>query len=196
VGVIQSARGISTRLARSPAPLRGETFAALYEAQFNRVYGFVHFRTGDEAVAEDIAAEVFARAWSRLRDPGEPDAAAAWLFTTARRLVVDHYRRVPMQALGSVDESAHPSGRSPEASAVSNERLAILGRCLTDLSDRERDVIGLRFIARLRNRAIASLVHTSEGNVAKILHRALRKLRDRLATEGYTASDGLEGVTG
>jgi len=176
-------------------PSREESFAALYEAEFSRVYGFVNFRTGNETIAEDIAAEVFARAWARLRDPGERDAAAAWLFTTARRLVIDHYRRAPLRALASVDESAYPSSRSPEIAAVSNERLAILGRCLTDLADRDRDVIGLRFVARLRNREIASLVHTSEGNVAKILHRALRKLRDRLATEGYTAIDRLEGVT-
>jgi RNA polymerase sigma-70 factor (ECF subfamily) len=193
--MIQSARRISLRFAREPAPPREETFAALYEAQFDRVFGFVHFRTGDATTAEDIAAEVFTRGWSKLRDPGETDAASAWLFTTARRLVIDHYRRAAVQALGSVDESVHPSSRSPEAAAVSNERLATLGRCLTDLSDRERDVIGLRFVAQLRNREIATLVRTSEGNVAKILHRALRKLRDRMATEGYTASDGLEGVT-
>jgi RNA polymerase sigma factor (sigma-70 family) len=78
---------------------------------------------------------------------------------------------------------------------VARERLALLRRCLTDLSERERDVIGLRFIAQLRHREIASLVRTSEGNVAKILHRTLRTLRDRLAAEGYTASDGREGVT-
>lgn len=192
--MIPFVRQVSGRLARHPAPLRDETFAALYEAQFDRVYAFVHFRTADAATAEDIAAEVFTRAWSKLPDPDDRNAAAAWLFTTTRRLIVDHYRRPRLQDLASVDQSAHPSSPSPEGAAFSSERLAMLTRCLTDLSDRERDVIGLRFVARLRNREIGSLVRTSEGNVAKILHRALRKLRARLATEGYTASDGLEGV--
>jgi RNA polymerase sigma-70 factor, ECF subfamily len=195
LGVIHSARRISVGLVRDPAPPREQAFAALYEAEFDRVYGFVHFRTGDETTAEDIAAEVFARAWSKLRDPGNRNAAAAWLFTTARRLVIDHYRRAPIQPLGLVDEPTALPNRSPERAAVSNERLAVLRRCLTDLSDRERDVIGLRFVAQLRNREIAALVRTSEGNVAKILHRALRGLRDRLTAEGYTASDGLEGVS-
>lgn len=195
MGMIQSARQFSVRFVRGPAPLRDEAFAKLYEVQFDRVYGFVRFRTGDEATAEDIAAEVFSRAWSELRDPDDLNAAAAWLFTTARRLVIDHYRRARLRDLGSVDESAYPSSPSPETAAVSSERLAIVSRCLTDLSDRERDVIGLRFVVRLRNREIGSMVRTSEGNVAKILHRALRKLRDRLAAEGYTAADGLDGVT-
>lgn len=193
--MIHSVRQMSVRLARQPASPRNETFAALYEAHFDRVYAFVRFRTGDAATAEDIAAEVFTRAWSKLPDPDDRNAAVAWLFTTARRLIVDHYRRGRYQNLASVDESAHPSSHSPEAAAFSRERLALLTRCLTDLSDRERDVIGLRFVARLRHREIGSLVRTSEGNVAKILHRALGKLRDRLAAEGYTASDGLEGVT-
>jgi RNA polymerase sigma factor (sigma-70 family) len=193
--MIQSVRQMSARLARQPASPRNETFAALYEAQFDRVYAFVRFRTGDGPIAEDIAAEVFTRAWSKLPDPGDRNAATAWLFTTARRLIVDHYRRGWHQTLAAVEESAHPSSPSPEAAAFSSERLALLTRCLTDLSDRERDVIGLRFVAQLRHREIGALVRTSEGNVAKILHRALGKLRDRLAAEGYTASDGLEGVT-
>jgi RNA polymerase sigma-70 factor, ECF subfamily len=192
VDMIETVRRFSLRLGHGPVARREETFAALYEAQFDRVYAFARFRTADEAAAEDIAAEAFARAWSKLRDPADVDAATAWLFTTARRLLVDHYRRLSTQPVGSMSESAHPSSSSPERAALSSERLAMLARCLTSLTDREREIIGLRFIARLRNREIGSLVRTSEGNVAKILHRALRKLRDRLTAEGYTASDGLE----
>jgi RNA polymerase sigma-70 factor (ECF subfamily) len=190
--MIDSTRRYSWRLGRDPVARREETFAALYEAQFDRVYAFARFRTADAAVAEDIAAEVFARAWSKLRDPAEADAATAWLFTTARRLVVDHYRRPSTEAVGSMAESAHPSSSSPEDEALSSERLAVLARSMAGLTDREREIIGLRFVARLRNREVGSLVRTSEGNVAKILHRALGKLRERLTAEGYTASNGLE----
>lgn len=194
VGMIEPALRLTSRSAPHPASPREVTFGALYEAQFDRVYAFVRFRTNDKGAAEDITSEVFARAWSKLRDPAEHDAATAWLFTTTRRLVIDHYRLTPVRHLDLIAESADPLVPSPEAAALSSERLGILVRCLTELSERERDVIGLRFVARLRNRKIAAVVRTSEGNVAKILHRALRKLRDRLATEGYTASDGAEGV--
>ena len=195
MGMIQSARRISPRFAQRSAPEREEAFGALFDAQFDRVYAFVRFRTRDQATAEDIASEVFARAWFKLRDLGDPNAATAWLFTTARRLVIDHYRRRPSVPLEAIAQSGHPSSPPPESAAMAGERLAALARCLTDLSERERDVIGLRFIAELRNREIASLVRTSEGNVAKIIHRTLRKLRVSLADEGYTASDGLEGAS-
>ena len=188
----EAVRQFSLRPRRDAVARRDEAFGALFEAQFDRVYAFVRFRTADEAAAEDIAAEVFARAWSKLRDPADGDAATAWLFTTARRLVVDHYRRPSTETVGSMAESAHPSSLSPEDAALSSERLGVLARCMAGLTDREREIIGLRFVARLRNREIGSLVRTSEGNVAKILHRALRKLRERLTAKGYTASNGLE----
>src|SRR5439155_23032193 len=92
VDMIEAVRQFSLRLGRDPVARRDEAFGALFEAQFDRIYAFARFRTADEAAAEDIAAEVFARAWSKLRDPADVDAATAWLFTTARRLVVDHYR--------------------------------------------------------------------------------------------------------
>ena len=190
--MIEAVRQFSLRLGRDPVARRDEAFGALFEAQFDRIYAFARFRTADEAAAEDIAAEVFARAWSKLRDPADVDAATAWLFTTARRLVVDHYRRPPVEAVGSMAESAHPSSSSPEDAAILSERLAVLARNMAGLTDREREIIGLRFVARLRNREIGSLVRTSEGNVAKILHRALRKLRERLTAEGYAASNGPE----
>lgn len=180
---------------RRPLVAREQAFAKLYEAQFGRVYAYAHFRTSDPATAEDIAAEVFMRAWSQLPDLDDPSAAAAWLFTTGRRLVVDHYRRRRPHDLASIGGSAHLESPSPETIVLARERLAVLASCLQDLSDRERDVIGLRFVARLRNREIARLVRTSEGNVAKIVHRALRKVRDRMTADGYAPIDAAEGAS-
>jgi RNA polymerase sigma-70 factor (ECF subfamily) len=183
---------MTLRISHTPTRSREETFSALFGASFDRVYAFVLFRTANTHAAEDITAEVFARGWQKLRDPGDNDAAQAWLFTTARRLVVDSYRSRSTQPISQLAEVAHPQSPSPEIAALTNERLALLQRCLHDASERERDVIGLRFVARLRNRDIASLIGTSEGNVAKILHRTLHKLRDRLSAEGYRLEDGQE----
>ncbi|MFQ6101807.1 MAG: RNA polymerase sigma factor [Anaerolineae bacterium] len=48
------------------------------------------------------------------------------------------------------------------------------------LSDRERDLIGLKFAAGLPNRRIAELTGLSENNVGVILYRAVRRLRAEL----------------
>ena len=161
-----------------------EAFADLYRAHGGRVYAFVRYRVGDGAVAEDLTADVFARAWAKRGQLRSPEATVAWLFATARNLVTDHRRRRPDPLpLAALPPDVHPLAGSPESGALVAAQLAEVRRLLTDLGDREREAIGLRFVAGLRNGEIALILGTSEGNVAKILHRALRKLRERLPKE-------------
>jgi RNA polymerase sigma factor (sigma-70 family) len=48
------------------------------------------------------------------------------------------------------------------------------------LSEREQEIIGLKFGGGLTNRKIAALLDLGESHVAVILYRAMRKLRRRL----------------
>jgi RNA polymerase sigma-70 factor, ECF subfamily len=163
---------------------RDEAFAVLYERQFGRVYAFLRYRLGDELLAEDLTAEVFARAWAKLTDLQYPDKATAWLFTTARNLLTDHYRAQPvLLPLTGLPPEGHPVTDGPEMRVLAEERLELIQRCLGDLSEREREIVGLRFVAGLRNREIALVLSMSEGNVAKIIHRATSKVRKRLHEE-------------
>ena len=54
-------------------------------------------------------------------------------------------------------------------------RLSIL---LSQLADRDRELVALKYGAGLTNRAIAGLSGLSESNVAVILHRAVQTLRE------------------
>ena len=51
---------------------------------------------------------------------------------------------------------------------------------LEGLNTRERDILGLKFAARLSNRQIAKTTGLSESNVGVITYRAVGKLRERL----------------
>ena len=55
---------------------------------------------------------------------------------------------------------------------------------ISHLPDRQRDLLALKFSGRLNNREIAALTGLSEQNVAVILHRSIRILRQRLSDEG------------
>lgn len=166
-----------------------QAFTALYDAQFERLYHYLRYRLGDPALAEDLAAEVFSRAWLKW-DTLRPGAAATgWLFTAARHLVADHYRRGPAALpLDAVPPERHPRGAPPDVGVLLDERVALVRRAVAGLGDRERAVVELHFVAGLRHREIAQALGTSEGNVAKILHRTLRRLRASLAHE--EATDG------
>lgn len=166
------------------AAARTQAFADLYTAQFDRVYRYFCYRLDDPALAEDMTAEVFVRAWSKLGDLSGGDASLAWLFATARHLIADHYRaRRPTLPLAALPPADHPAGEPPDDGVVATEQRVLVARCLAELSEREREIIALRFAAGLRHAQISQVVGVSEGNVAKILHRALRKLRARLQGE-------------
>jgi len=160
-------------------------FAVFYDEFLPQVYRYVRYRVADTATAEDLTAAIFERAlraWNKRR---KPNSAASWIFRIARNTVVSHYRwrgrrsHVPLD-----DAEGKPStDATPEEWVLQTERWARIQEGIQALSRREQDIIALKFGSELTNRAIAPIVGVSEGNVAVILHRAMRKLHAHLERE-------------
>lgn len=64
-----------------------------------------------------------------------------------------------------------------------NETRAELLAAVARLSDRERDLIALKFAAGLTNRRIAELTGLSESNLGVILYRAVPRLRAEMSAK-------------
>ncbi len=153
-------------------------FARVYEKHVWSVYGFLAYRVHDRATAEDLTQATFERAlraWSRF-DP-RAGAERTWLMAIARNLLIDHYRRDHSDPVDPVDErlEAEVPGLE-ERFATSAELVEALSR----LSDREREVLALRFGGDLPGPEISSLLGLTLSNVQQISSRALRKLRELL----------------
>ncbi|HEX2981229.1 MAG TPA: sigma-70 family RNA polymerase sigma factor [Anaerolineaceae bacterium] len=152
-------------------------FDAVYRAEVTRVFNFFRYRVGDDQLAEDLTAETFEKAW-RNRERYRRDRAAfsTWLFTIARRVAVDHYRR--RQAVVSLEAlSELPAGEPTENAIQERVDFARLTALLAQLAEHDRELVALRYGAGLTNRAIAGLTGLSESNVAVLLHRVVQKLR-------------------
>ena len=150
---------------------------ALYAEQMPRVYNYFRFRVGTDADAEDLTARTFERAW-RARERYRQDLAgfSTWLFTIAHNVAVDFLRsRRPQVSLDVVQEMAADGTPEEDAARHSDlERLTILA---ASLSEREQELIALKYGAALDNRLIARLTRLTESNVGTILHRAVQTLR-------------------
>ena len=162
-------------------------FVRLYRELFPPVHGYVRFRVGDRLAAEDLVALVFERALARLATVREPERVRAWLFTIARNAVAD-YRRShrPTSDLEAAERLEHLWIDSPEAGAVRHDERRRLAAYLAELTDRERELIGLKLAAGLSNREVGRVLSLSETNVAQIAHRAVVKLRRRFDAEEST----------
>jgi len=160
--------------------MQGEDFAALYRAYLQRVLNYMRTRVGDEALAADLTAATFERAFAKRRQLRNSDAFAAWLFRIARSELAQHYRRRnrrdSFEALADV-EGLTSDDPVPGEAVARSEELEQLLNALELLSMREREIIRLRFVAGLTNRSIAKVMRLSESNVAVILFRSIRKLR-------------------
>jgi RNA polymerase sigma-70 factor (ECF subfamily) len=152
---------------------------AVYAEQLPRVYNFFRYRCANPADAEDLTSITFEKAW-RGRDRFRRDKGAftTWLFTIARNSAIDHFRaRTPSVPL---DEAATTAAiGTPEDEALLQSDARRLRELLPTLSDRDRELIALKYGAELTNREIARATGLSESNVGTILHRAVQALRER-----------------
>ena len=150
---------------------------AVYAEQLPRVYNFFRYRLRDDALAEDLTATTFEKAW-RARERYRHDLAgfATWLLAIARNVAVDHMRarreHAPLEA--AEDASAPGTPEEDNARASDAERLRAL---LARLPERDRELIALKYGSGATNRAIAKLTGLSESNVGTIVHRVVQTLR-------------------
>ena len=162
-------------------------FAQLYDDEVWNVYGFFGYRVGSREEAEDLTQLTFERAlraWDRF-DPRRA-SPRTWLLAIAHNLLVDHYRGNP-----SVRREPLPEGEAGEAMLghLDDPSEAALGispeleEALAALTDRERELIALRFGGDLAGAEIAGVTGLSVDNVHQILSRVLRKLRAELEAE-------------
>lgn len=156
-----------------------EAFIALYDHYFPRVYNYIRFRCFDADMTDDLTAQVFERALLKLGDfDPRQGSFGAWIFTIAHNLVSNHLRdlRRSRQLWEPLQE--RPSSElSPEEALLKSETEDELLRTFAQLDDRQRNLLSLKFAARLTNRRIGEITGLSESHVGVIVHRALEKLR-------------------
>jgi len=170
-----------TRTLKGAYTLADETdWEARYQEYLPRVYNFFRYRVGDRALAEDLTAATFEKAWrGRERFRRDLSAFSTWLFTIAHRVAIDHFRRKqPQVSLEVVPEPADPV--SLEETVQRNHDFARLNALLSQLTVRERELVAFKYGAGLNNREIARLTRLSESNVGIILYRVVEKLRSEM----------------
>jgi RNA polymerase sigma-70 factor (ECF subfamily) len=160
------------------------TFTSLYQRYYTRVFAFVYSRVGNVDLTKDLTAEIFERAYVKGHSLREPEAYATWLFMIAKNVVVGYYRKQKREANGMnrLKESLPliQSPLDPEDQAINNERLRQLLETLRTLSQRDQELLSLKFDAALSYAEIARITGMSEVNVRVSIFRALKRLRERV----------------
>jgi RNA polymerase sigma-70 factor, ECF subfamily len=158
------------------------TFFDLYERYAGDVHRFALFLCGNHALAEDLTAETFVRAFSTKVDL-KVDTVKAYLFAIARNLYRDVQRREGRFAeLGEGPESADQRA-TPEVVAEGRSRLDAVLRAMQELPDGERAALVLAVDSDLSYERIAVILGCSIPAVKVRVHRARARLRAILVKE-------------
>src|SRR5258708_4813133 len=170
-------KSLNLQAKQGPGEQRQHAFGQLYELYFEKIYKFIYFRVSHKEVAEDLAEEVFIRAWSKITHVKE-DSFGGWLYQIAKNRVIDYYRQkktdIDIDQIANILESDNDLNR--DANAVI-EHQVFLG-LLKQLSPEQQIIIKLKFLEDLSNAEISELISKSEGSIRVVQHRAIQKLQE------------------
>jgi RNA polymerase sigma-70 factor, ECF subfamily len=158
--------------------------------------------TGRDAQAEDIAQEVFIRAYERFEQLRTSPSAGGWLKTVARNLSLNyltrHRRRWRLfsELPAADDEEAGPEPQIPVpdtllADLTLEERRALIDAALRQLPERQRLSLVLYHFEEVPYDAIAAQLRVPLATVKSDIHRGRQALLKQLHARGL-AADMLE----
>ena len=145
--------------------------------------------------AEDIAAETWTHVVRGLASfRGTEQNWRAWLFTTARRRVIDQTRQqmrrpaTSLEALPDIALADLAGLHSPDAADLALENLATRKaiEMIAHLPPMQAEVIMLRVVAGLDTETVGRLLGRSPGAIRIAAHRGLKQLASLLAEAGVT----------
>lgn len=154
-------------------------FAPLYRRYRDRVYWYVYTRTADHDDAADLTQQIFVRALDALAQyQPRRGSFAAWLFGITRHALATFQRRrrptITWDLLPGAMQPVAPD--DPAAALLRQEDLARLHTLFDALDADKRELLALRFVARLTAAEIAVVIGKSEAATQKQLRRILHAL--------------------
>ena len=174
--------------------------AAGDEAGYNYLVGkyhrqIIHFlfrMVHNEAVAEELAQEVFLRVY-RSRESYRAEAKfSTWLYRIATNLAVNHARDTKYERTAQTLELDAPdteSGATPEVAdselnveqrMMREERMAAIKAQVSALPERQRMAVLMHKYQEMDYRQIGEVLKLSESATKSLLFRAYQTLRDKL----------------
>lgn len=165
-----------------------DAVGAVYVLLADRLLGYVMARVHDRATAEDILEVTFIELLQRGSTiVGGAAAIKSWLFSSAHFNALDHMRKHKRRREDLEGDLARLDfedlQRGPEEHAEAAESAASVHAAMAQLSEDQRDVLLLRYIAGLPAHEVAMIMQKSDGAIRSLQHRGERALAKLLQHE-------------
>lgn len=179
------------RLAQEGSPAAFEELVTKYQS---KVFSMALSFTRNREAADDLAQEVFLKAYLALPRFHGKSEFGTWLYRISINHIKDYLRkkgRAKEVSLDDVHEIAFSNKEQTERAEQAREteaRRTLVQRFVQGLPEKYRVIVTLRDIQGLAYEQISQTLHLSPGTVDSRLHRARKMLRKKLAP--YLLSEG------
>lgn len=160
------------------------------------VYTLIVRMVQDPALAEDLAQEVFVKAYRRL-DTYDPERKlSSWLFKIAHNTTIDHLRRGTVDTVALEAEKDDERGglasvlpdesvESPSAQVERKDLARALEKAIATLRPEYREAVVMFYAGGASYQEICEVTGLPMGTVKTNLHRARKQLAEQMMAMGW-----------
>ena len=149
------------------------------EEQYDKIYRYCYFKMYDDQIAQDITQETFLRFYKQGLNLGS-DKELPYLYTIAKNLCIDHFRRRTTESLEEITEEVIDD---PTEDLISNLTLRMI---MSKLPEDEQELIFLRYVNEISITTICKITGLSRFAVYRKLSKSLKWLKEELLKEGFS----------
>ncbi|MDA3802898.1 MAG: RNA polymerase sigma factor [Patescibacteria group bacterium] len=161
-----------------------DSFVILYDKYIDKIYKFIYFKTSHKETAEDLCTQTFLKALNKLpsfKIAGK-DYFSPWLYSIARNLVIDHYRKKASSKNNiNIDDVWDLSDNTDiERDIDFKEKTKLIANHLKKLNVEQREIIMLKIFEDLSYKEIAKIIDKSEDACKMSFSRAIKTLKKEI----------------
>ncbi|WP_269525485.1 RNA polymerase sigma factor [Coraliomargarita parva] len=157
-----------------------QAFSSLVERWQTRLINFFYRSVGNRADAEDLAQDTLVDLYRNAARYQPRGSFNAYIFTLARRRMIDVYRKKARRPLDLLDPMDYTMQQQAEENDASREIEEAFHKALAELPDNQREAILLLQQQGLAYEEIATSMNASLSAVKTWIHRARQHLRNEL----------------
>lgn len=164
-------------------------FDQVYNAHIHALHSYFIGRTSSRSAALDLLQETFLRVWRNidaLRNL-EPNRHKYWLFSVAKNLVIDYYRKRGKDAALQDDLTKEPQDGMARLDVISDvtgkEDVSIVEDATRKLPEEMRTVLTMTAISGLSSKEIALRLGKPAGTIRYLLSIARKRLAVELKSQ-------------
>lgn len=161
-------------------------FEQVYDTSYQMLYAYLLGRTADAEVAQDLLQETFLRVWRHRQKLLELTDAQqrAWMFTIARNLLTDTYRRRTVRSAAedafALSAGVFASRQEVEVQVEEREQVTLLHLAIKQLPEDLCTVLVLGVMTELSSTEIGEVLHKPPATIRYQMAKARKMLAETL----------------